>query len=412
MQTIVEQLEQKEKQRQAETVNLIASENYSSLLVRQAQSSFFGDKYAEGSPGSRFYSGCKVADELEEYTAELACKLFGAEYANVQPHSGSTANQIVYAAFLQPGDTVLAMSMDSGGHLTHGSKVSLTSKIYNFVHYGLDKKTQTIDYYQITALAEQHKPKIIIAGASAYPRFIDFEKIGQICKQNSAIFMADIAHIAGMVATGLHPNPLPHADVVTMTTQKTLRGPRGGMILSRPEFAKQIQRAVMPGVQGGPHLNTIAAKAVMLEEALEPQFQFKAYQQAVLDNAQAMAKTLLESDFKLISGGTDNHLLIIDVWQNGEKENSMSGKEAEKILASIGITANRNLIPGDSLGPLKTSGIRLGTPAMTTRGMTPETANQVGKIIAQALTGKKTTDELEQLSEHVKNLALSLPPPE
>lgn len=406
---MLEQLEEKEKLRRSQTLNLIASENYASPEIRQALTSVFGDKYAEGAPGRRFYSGCEVADELENYTVELAKKVFGAEYVNVQPHSGSTANQIVYASQLEPGDTVLAMSMDAGGHLTHGSKVSLTAKIYNFVHYGLCPDTQTIDYDQIEALAKEHKPKLIIAGASAYPREIDFERVGKICKENSAIFMADIAHIAGMIAAGLHQHPLPHADIVTMTTQKTLRGPRGGMILAKAEHEKAIQRAVMPGVQGGPHLNSIKAKALMLENALKPGF--NEYQKMIIDNAKAMANTFLEGGVKLVSGGTDNHLLILDVYEGGQSEHSMTGKEAEGVLAEIGIASNRNMIPGDTLGPFKTSGLRLGTPAMTTRGMTPDSAQQIADIIIQALRAKGSPDALSELAGKVKSLATSMPPP-
>jgi glycine hydroxymethyltransferase len=400
MSTKLQQLEQQEVNRRNETLNLIASENYAWPEVRAALSSVFIDKYAEGAPHRRFYAGCNGADELELYAAGLTCKLFGAEYANLQAHSGSSANQIAYAAFLVPGDRVLAMSMEAGGHLTHGSKASLVAQIYNFVHYGLDTQTETIDYQQLEQLAKRHRPRLIVAGASAYPRRIDFAKIAGIAQAVGAFFMADVAHIAGLIAAGLHPSPVGLADVVTMTTQKTLRGPRGGIILAKLEHAKRIERAVMPGVQGGAHFNTIMAKAVMLERALQPEF--CAYQQQIVTNAQAMAEIFVQHGLKLISGGTDNHLILMDVYQGGAK----TGKAAEELLESIGITASRNLIPSDSLNPTVASGIRFGTPALTTRGMETTQAQELAEIIVAAL--QSSNADLKELAVQVQALASRL----
>lgn len=400
----LQELEQLELERQNSTLNLIASENYAWPEVRAALSSIFSDKYAEGSPGRRFYAGCKFVDELENYAAELACKLFGAEYANLQPLSGSAANQIAYAAFLKPGETILAMRMDAGGHLTHGSPLSLTAKIYNFVHYGLDPKTERIDYAELERLALEHKPKLILAGASAYPRQIDFEKIAAIAKTVNAFFMADIAHIAGLVAAGLHQSPVKFADVVTMTTQKTLRGPRGGIILAKAEHAAKIMRAVMPGVQGGAHFNSVMAKAAMLEKALE--HEFKSYQLQILNNAKSLASELLAQGFKLLSGGTDNHLMIVDVYEDGKKPWSKNGQEAELLLESIGIIANRNVIFGDKLSPLISSGIRFGLPALTTRGLNVEQTKKIGQIIGRVL--KSTKPNIEQATEATQKILQEL----
>ncbi len=399
-------LEQKERERQKNTLNLIASENYAWPEVRRALSSIFGDKYAEGTIGKRFYAGCKVVDELEQYTVDLACKLFNAEYANVQPLSGAAANQIAYAAFLNPGDKVLAMSMKSGGHLTHGNKFNICAKIYEFIHYEVDSKTHKIDYNLLKDLAIKHKPKLILAGASAYPEIIDFQTIGKIAKSINAFFMADIAHIAGLVAAKLHPSPLPHADIVTMTTQKTMRGPRGGLILSHKHYATQIERAVMPGIQGGPHENSIMAKAVMLQKALSPEF--RQYQQKILKNSKTMADTLKELGHKLITGGTKNHMLIIDVYQDGKSPHSITGKELETKLESIGIITNRNLIPNDTQSPFVTSGIRLGTPALTSRGLTSKMAQDIAIIISQTI---KKTSCLQELKKRVKSITTQLSTP-
>ncbi len=404
---VFERLEILEKQRQEESINLIASENYSSFRVKQALSSIFGDKYAEGSPGKRFYAGCGVVDELEEYTSNLACKLFKAEYANVQPHSGSNANLVAYASQLEIGDKILAMSMKAGGHLTHGGISNLSSKFYNFIHYGLESKTQFIDYNQIEELAKKHNPKMILAGASAYPREIDFELISKICQKYNAIFMVDMAHIAGLVVAKLHQNPFDYADIVTTTTQKTLRGPRGGIIFSRRELSKSIQKAVMPGVQGGPHMNSILAKAVALQEAMSPDF--CQYQRAVVENAKAMAKVFLDNGKVLISGGTDNHLIIIDVFENGCSKNSISGKQAEQLLESIGIVTNRNFITDDQLGPLVTSGLRLGTAAMTTRHMGLDEAEKIAKLIIIAIENRHQQAVLDELSCQIKLIAKALP---
>lgn len=404
---MLERLEMLEKKRQAESINLIASENYASARVKKALSSIFGDKYAEGSPGKRFYAGCGVVDELEDYTASLACRLFKAEYANVQPLSGSNANQIAYAALLEPGEKILAMSMKAGGHLTHGCSAHLSSKIYNFIHYGLEEKTGYIDYNQIEELARLHQPKIILAGASSYSREIDFELIHRICVKYNALFMVDMAHIAGLVAANLHQSPFKFADIVTTTTQKTLRGPRGGVIFSKQELSKAIQKAVMPGIQGGPHVNSILAKAVAFEEALSPDFE--QYQKQVVENARIMAQVFLSNGKSLISGGTDNHMLIIDVFENGSSKDSMSGKQAEQLLESIGIVANRNLIPGDQLGSLVTSGIRLGTPAMTTRKMGTQEAEKVANLMVAAIENQRKQDALDEIALQIKAIAQSLP---
>lgn len=404
---MLERLELLEKKRQAESINLIASENYASARVKKALSSIFGDKYAEGNSGKRFYAGCGVVDELEDYAAGLACKLFKAEYANVQPLSGSNANQIAYASLLEPGDKILAMSMKAGGHLTHGCTANLNSKIYNFIHYGLEERTQFIDYNQIEDLAKLHQPKVILAGASAYPREIDFELISRICEKYNALFMVDMAHIAGLVAVNLHQSPFKFADIVTTTTQKTLRGPRGGIIFSRQELSKSIKKAVMPGIQGGPHVNSIFAKAAALEEASSPGFEL--YQKMVVCNAKTMAKVFLNNGKALISGGTDNHMLIIDVFENGSSKDSMSGKQAEQLLESVGIVTNRNLIPNDQLGSSVASGLRLGTPAMTTRKMGSIEAEKVANLILVAIENQRKQPVLDEIAIQIKTIAQSLP---
>ena len=369
---------EKELDRQRHNLELIASENIVSPAVMAAMGSVLTNKYAEGYPGHRYYGGCEYVDMIESICIERAKQLFGAAYANVQPHSGSQANQAVYFALCQPGDTVMGMDLSCGGHLTHGAKVSFSGKIYNSISYGCDPATGLIDYDQVRELAMKHHPRMIIAGASAYPRIIDFEKFGAIAKECDAYLMVDIAHIAGMVATGEHPSPMPYADVVTTTNHKTLRGPRGGMILTNdPAIAKKINSAIFPGGQGGPLMHVIAAKAVALGEALKPEF--KAYQHQIVVNAAAMADTLMQHDVKLVSGGTDNHLMLVDL-----READISGRELEARLDSVRITVNKNKIPGDTRSASETSGIRVGTPAVTARGFKEVDAREVGTLLALA----------------------------
>jgi glycine hydroxymethyltransferase len=368
----------KEFQRQRRNIELIASENVVSETVLAAAGSVLTNKYAEGYPGKRYYGGCYCVDEVETLAIERAKQLYGAKFANVQPHSGAQANYAVYQALCSLGDTVMGMNLDQGGHLTHGSPVNFSGKHYNMVFYGVDAETQTIDYAEVRRLAQEHKPKMIIAGASAYPRIIDFQQMADIAHEVGAYLMVDMAHIAGLVAAGLHPSPVPYADVVTTTTHKTLRGPRGGMILTNDEaIAKKINSAVFPGSQGGPLEHIIAAKAVALGEALTPEF--KAYQTQIVKNAQAMAGAILEGGLKLVSGGTDNHLMLVDLRPAG-----LTGKEMERRLDEIYITANKNTIPNDPEKPFVTSGIRIGTPAVTSRGFGEEECRLVGQLICQA----------------------------
>jgi glycine hydroxymethyltransferase len=352
--------------RQKNTLELIASENIASLAVMAVQGSVFTNKYAEGYPDKRYYGGCEYVDIAEKLAVNRAKKLFNAPYANVQPHSGSQANMAVYFALLRPGDPVLGMNLSHGGHLTHGSPVSFSGKLYNFFHYGVDRDTETIDYNALAVLAEKHRPKLIIAGASAYPRIIDFEAFARIAESVNAYFMVDMAHIAGLVAAGLHPSPIPFADVTTSTTHKTLRGPRGGLILARSDYSAKLNREIFPGIQGGPLMHVIAAKAVAFKEALSDSF--VVYQKNVVNNAKALANRLMDHGIKLVSGGTDNHMMIIDL-----RNLNMTGKDAEDALGHAGMTVNKNSIPFETLSPSVTSGIRIGTPAVTTRGMkTPE----------------------------------------
>jgi glycine hydroxymethyltransferase len=352
--------------RQKNTLELIASENIASLAVMAVQGSVFTNKYAEGYPDKRYYGGCEYVDIAEKLAVNRAKKLFNAPYANVQPHSGSQANMAVYFALLEPGDTVIGMNLSHGGHLTHGSSVSFSGKLYNFFHYGVNRDTETIDYEALAVLAEKHRPKLIIAGASAYPRIIDFEAFARIAESVKAYFMVDMAHIAGLVAAGLHPSPIPFADVTTSTTHKTLRGPRGGLILARSDYSAKLNREIFPGIQGGPLMHVIAAKAVAFKEALSDSF--VVYQKNVVNNAKALANRLMDHGIKLVSGGTDNHMMIIDL-----RNLNMTGKDAEDALGHAGMTVNKNSIPFETLSPSVTSGIRIGTPAVTTRGMkTPE----------------------------------------
>jgi glycine hydroxymethyltransferase len=370
---------QAELNRQRRKIELIASENFVSPAVMQAMGTVLTNKYAEGYPGRRYYGGCEYVDVVEQLAIDRAKQLFGAEHANVQPHSGAQANAAVYYACLEPGDTVLGMNLAHGGHLTHGSPVNFSGRTYRFVAYGVDPETHRIDYDAVEALAREHRPKLIVAGASAYPRIIDFARLRQIADAVGALLMVDMAHIAGLVATGHHPSPVPYADFVTTTTHKTLRGPRGGLILCKAEHAKAIDKAVFPGIQGGPLMHVIAAKAVALGEALQPSF--REYSQRIIDNAKALAEALLERGFRLVSGGTDNHLVLVDVRSVG-----LTGKEAERRLDEVGITVNKNAIPFDPEKPTVTSGIRLGTPAVTTRGMGPEEMREIADIIRLVLT--------------------------
>ncbi len=360
--------------RQRRNLELIASENIVSKEVMAAMGSVLTNKYAEGYPGKRYYGGCECVDVVENIAIERAKKLFGADHANVQPHSGAQANLAVYFALLKPGDTILGMSLADGGHLTHGSPVNMSGAYFNFVPYGVDDVTHTIDYDKLYALAKEHRPKMIVAGASAYPRVIDFAKFYEIAKEVGAYFMVDMAHIAGLVAAGLHPNPVPYADVVTTTTHKTLRGPRGGMILCKEELAKAINKAIFPGTQGGPLMHIIAAKAVCFGEALKPEF--KVYQQQILNNAQALAGELVKRGFNLVSGGTDNHLMLVDL-----RSFNITGKELEKRLDEVYITVNKNAIPNDPQSPFITSGVRIGTPAVTSRGLVESDMEKIGELI-------------------------------
>ncbi|MBS4916315.1 MAG: serine hydroxymethyltransferase [Clostridiales bacterium] len=367
-----------ELQRQRRNIELIASENIVSPAVMAAMGSVLTNKYAEGYPGKRYYGGCEDVDIVENIAIERAKELFGAEHANVQPHSGAQANLAVYFAMLKPGDTVLGMSLAEGGHLTHGSPVNMSGSYYNFVSYGVDEVTHTIDYDKLYAQAKEVQPKMIVAGASAYPRIIDFERIGDIAKKVGALFMVDMAHIAGLVAGGQHPSPVPYADIVTTTTHKTLRGPRGGMILCKEEYAKAINKAVFPGTQGGPLMHIIAAKAVCFGEALKPEF--KQYAKNVVDNAAALAKGLLNRGVKLVSGGTDNHLMLVDL-----RDLDVTGKELEHRLDEVYITVNKNTIPNEPRSPFITSGIRIGTPAATSRGLGVEDMDKIAEYIALAI---------------------------
>ncbi|KUJ96108.1 MAG: glycine hydroxymethyltransferase [Desulfonauticus sp.] len=391
-----------EEKRQLSKLELIASENFASPAVRLTMSSVLTHKYAEGYPGKRYYGGCEFVDMAEDLARDRAKELFKAEYANVQPHSGSQANMGVYFACLQPGDTILGMDLSHGGHLTHGSPVNFSGKLFKVVFYGVNKETQTIDYDQVEKLAQEHQPKLIVAGASAYPRTIDFARFRAIADQVGAKLMVDMAHIAGLVATDLHPSPIPHAHFTTTTTHKTLRGPRGGMILSSEEYGKTLNSQIFPGIQGGPLMHVIAAKAVAFGEALKEEF--KAYQQLVLENAQKMAQELQAAGFKLVSDGTDNHLLLVDLTNK-----DITGKEAEAALDKAGITVNKNTIPFETRSPFVTSGIRLGTPAITTRGIKPEHIPQIVNWIVAALESKDNETRLEQIKKEVERFALQFP---
>ncbi|WP_425805969.1 serine hydroxymethyltransferase [Desulfitobacterium sp. Sab5] len=390
-----------EEGRQRNKIELIASENFVSRAVMAAQGSVLTNKYAEGYPGKRYYGGCEYVDIVEDLARERIKKLFGAEHANVQPHSGAQANTAVYFAVLKPGDTVLGMNLSHGGHLTHGSPVNLSGAYFNFVAYGVDPDTEMIDYEKVRALALENKPKLIVAGASAYPRIIDFKKLREIADEAGSLLMVDMAHIAGLIAAGIHPSPVPYAHFVTTTTHKTLRGPRGGLILCKKEYAQAIDKAIFPGIQGGPLMHVIAAKAVAFGEALQPEF--KEYQKRIVENAKVLASSLAEKGFRLVSGGTDNHLMLIDVRTKG-----LTGKEAEHILDEVGITVNKNTIPYDPASPFITSGIRIGTPAVTSRGMNAQAMRQIAEAIDLALTKQDETN-FAKAKEIVANLCQEFP---
>ena len=391
---------ERELNRQRNNIELIASENFVSPEILELAGTVLTNKYAEGYPAKRYYGGCQVVDEVEELARERAKKLFGAEHANVQPHSGSQANMAVYFTILQPGDTVLGMDLSHGGHLTHGSTVNFSGRLYNFVSYGVNKETEMIDYEQIRRLALEYKPKLIVAGASAYSRIIDFKKLKDICDEVGAYFMVDMAHIAGLVATGAHPSPVPYADFVTSTTHKTLRGPRGGLILCKEKYAKALDKNIFPGIQGGPLMHTIAAKAVCFKEALQPEF--KEYINKVVKNCKVLAEELVKYDFKLVSNGSDNHLILVDL-----NNKDITGKDAEKLLDSIGITVNKNTVPNETKSPFVTSGIRIGTAAVTTRGFDEEDMKEVAALINDAIENKD--ENLSSLKNRVKALCSKHP---
>ena len=392
-----------ELNRQRNKLEMIASENIVSKAVMEAQGSVLTNKYAEGYPGKRYYGGCEYVDVVEQLAIDRAKKLFGAGYSNVQPHSGAQANMAVFFALLEPGDTVMGMNLTDGGHLTHGSPVNMSGKYFNIVAYGVDKETEQIDYDALEKQAEECKPKMIVAGASAYARIIDFPRLAEIAHKVGAYLMVDIAHIAGLVAAGLHPSPVPYADVVTTTTHKTLRGPRGGMILCKDEeFGKQFNKAVFPGIQGGPLMHVIAAKAVALGEALKPEF--KEYQQQILKNAKVLAKTLTDDGFRIVTGGTDNHLMLVDL-----RSKNITGKEAQTLLDEVGITANRNTIPFEPLSPFVTSGLRLGSPALTTRGFKEDDMKEVADIIALVLDNPTKEEAKEEARKRVAALCEKYP---
>ena len=391
----ISDLIQKELKRQQDGIELIASENFASKAVMEAMGSFLTNKYAEGYPNKRYYGGCHVVDEVEDIARNRAKELFGAEHANVQPHSGSQANMAVYLSVLETGDTVLGMDLSHGGHLTHGSPVNFSGKLYNFVSYGVDKETETIDYDVVRELALKHRPKLIVAGASAYSRIIDFKAFRDICDEVGAYFMVDMAHIAGLIAAGEHPSPVPYADFVTSTTHKTLRGPRGGLILCKEKYAKQIDKTIFPGIQGGPLIHTIAAKAVCFKEALDPSY--KEYIKNVVNNCSVLANELINYGFKIVSGGTDNHLILVDL-----SNKNITGKDAELILDSIGITVNKNTVPNETKSPFVTSGIRIGTAAVSTRGFNEDDIKEIASIINDTLSVENPN--IEALKGRVKAL--------
>jgi len=389
-----------ENKRQEDHIELIASENFVSRAVLEANGSILTNKYAEGYPAKRYYGGCEVVDKAENLARDRMKELFGGDHVNVQPHSGSQANMAVYFSVLKPGDTVLGMNLSHGGHLTHGSSVNFSGMLYNFISYGVNLKTETIDYEEVRSLAKKHNPKMIVIGASAYPRAIDFARFKEICDEVGAYMFVDMAHIAGLVATGAHQSPVPYADFVTTTTHKTLRGPRGGAIICKEKYAKQIDKSIFPGMQGGPLMHTIAAKAVCFGEALRPEF--KVYIEQVVKNAKVLGEELLKYGFKLVSGGTDNHLLLIELTNK-----NITGKEAEKLLDLVGITVNKNTVPNETLSPFVTSGIRIGTPAVTTRGFKEEEMKRIAELINETIEGRE--GNLEPIREKVVKLCSKYP---
>ncbi|MGH4137446.1 serine hydroxymethyltransferase [Clostridium sp.] len=391
---------EEENARQEDHIELIASENFVSKAVMEANGSILTNKYAEGYPGKRYYGGCGVVDKVENLARDRMKELFGAEHVNVQPHSGSQANMAVYFSILKPGDTVLGMNLSHGGHLTHGSKVNFSGILYNFIPYGVNLETETIDYEEVRTLAREHHPKMIVVGASAYPRAIDFVAFREICDEVGAYMFVDMAHIAGLVATGAHQSPVPYADFVTTTTHKTLRGPRGGAIICKEKYAKQIDKSIFPGMQGGPLMQTIAAKAVCFGEALKPEF--KVYIEQVVKNAKVLGEELLKYDFKLVSGGTDNHLLLIELTNK-----NITGKEAEKLLDLVGITVNKNTVPNETLSPFVTSGIRVGTPAVTTRGFKEAEMKIIASLMNETIENRE--GNLEKIREKVVQLCNKFP---
>ena len=391
-----------ETRRQAQNIELIASENFVSEAVLEAQGCIMTNKYAEGYPGNRYYGGCEFVDVAENLAIERCKKLFGADHVNVQPHSGTQANMAVYFATVQPGDTVLGMNLSHGGHLSHGSPANFSGKFYKIVAYGVDRETETIDYGEVKKLVREHKPKLIVVGASAYPRIIDFKKFREAADEVGAVIMADIAHIAGLVATGLHPTPIPVCEYVTSTTHKTLRGPRGGLIMSKQDYAKTLNSRVFPGSQGGPLMHIIAAKAAAFKEALTPEF--KEYQRQIIKNAQAMADELKNQGFRLVSGGTDNHMMLVDLTSAG-----VTGKEAQEVLDRANITVNKNGIPFDTKGPQVTSGIRIGTPAVTTRGMKENEMRLIASCIADVIKNIHNETKIKAVSEKIKSICVKFP---
>jgi len=392
----------KEEERQENNLELIASENIASLAVRQAMMCVMTDKYAEGYPGKRYYGGCEVVDEVEALAIERAKQLFGAEHANVQPHSGASANMAAYMAFIKPGDTIMAMNLAHGGHLTHGSPVNFSGQLYNVVPYGVRQDNEHIDYDELRKLAKEHKPKVIVSGATAYPRAIDFEAFGKIAEEVGAMHMSDVSHYSGLIVAGQYPNPVPHAHIVTTTTHKSIRGPRGGMILCRQDLAKEIDKTVFPGLQGGPLMHIIAAKAVCFKEALQPAF--KEYAAQIKRNAAAFAAALTKEGFRCVSGGTDSHLILVDL-----RPYEITGKLAQTVLESVNITTNRNSIPFDPEKPFVTSGVRLGTPAVTTRGMEESDMAQIASLIARTLRAKEDESEKAKIKNEVIALCRRFP---
>jgi glycine hydroxymethyltransferase len=391
-----------ETRRQEEGLELIASENFVSPAVLEAAGSVLTNKYAEGYPGKRYYGGCEVVDVAESLAISRAKELFGADYVNVQPHSGSQANMGAYMALMKPGDTMLSLDLNSGGHLTHGAAFNFSGKLYKVVHYGLTRDTETLDYAQAAALAREHKPRVIVVGASAYPRIIDFAKFREIADSVGAALMVDMAHIAGLVAAGVHPSPVPVADIVTTTTHKTLRGPRGGLVLSKEQYGKTLNSQIFPGIQGGPLMHVIAAKAVAFREALTPEF--KLYQRQIVANAKALAEALQRGGLRLCSGGTDNHLMLVDL-----RPKKLTGKVAEEVLGKAGITVNKNMIPFDPEKPMVTSGVRIGTPAITSRGMKEAEMATVGALVVEALDNASDEQRLAGVREKIKEFTRSFP---